>query len=47
MATSHRSWRMPGGKSLSGDALAKFEKERDRIDELLNKDGTGAEVASN
>jgi murein DD-endopeptidase MepM/ murein hydrolase activator NlpD len=39
--------RLPGGKSLSGDALAKFEKERDRIDELLNKDGTGAEVASN
>lgn len=39
--------RLPGGKSLSGDALAKFEKERDRIDELLNKDGAGAEVASN
>jgi murein DD-endopeptidase MepM/ murein hydrolase activator NlpD len=38
--------RLPGGKSLGGDALAKFEKERDRIDELLNKDGNGSEVAS-
>lgn len=36
--------RLPGGKSLSGDVLAKFETERDRIDELLDKDG--AEVAS-
>lgn len=38
--------RLPGGKSLDGDALAKFEKERDRIDELLNKDGNGSQVAS-
>ncbi|NLS06565.1 M23 family metallopeptidase [Rhizobium sp. P32RR-XVIII] len=28
--------RLPGGKSLDGDALAKFEDERKRIDTLLN-----------
>ncbi|WEX76768.1 M23 family metallopeptidase [Sinorhizobium numidicum] len=37
--------RLPGGKSLGGDALAKFEKERERIDELLGKDDA-SEVAS-
>jgi len=37
--------RLPGGKSLSGEALAKFEKERQRIDELLGKDDV-SEVAS-
>lgn len=37
--------RLPGGKSLSGEALAKFEKERQRIDELLGKDDLN-EVAS-
>lgn len=29
--------RLPGGKSLKGDLLAKFEQERKRIDDLLNK----------
>jgi murein DD-endopeptidase MepM/ murein hydrolase activator NlpD len=29
--------RLPGGKSLSGDLLAKFEQERKRIDDLLGK----------
>lgn len=28
--------RLPGGKSLDGDALAKFQEERKRIDTLLN-----------
>ncbi|MCA1442268.1 M23 family metallopeptidase [Ensifer sp. IC4062] len=37
--------RLPGGKSLKGEALAKFEKERERIDELLGKN-EGNEVAS-
>ena len=37
--------RLPGGKSLDGQALAQFEKERGRIDELLSKDN-GAEVAA-
>jgi murein DD-endopeptidase MepM/ murein hydrolase activator NlpD len=37
--------RLPGGKSLSGEALAKFEKERQRIDELLGRDDLN-EVAS-
>jgi murein DD-endopeptidase MepM/ murein hydrolase activator NlpD len=27
--------RLPGGKSLKGEALAKFEDERQRIDTLL------------
>ncbi len=39
--------RLPGGKSLDGEMLAKFEKERGRIDELLAKDnGTPSEVAA-
>jgi murein DD-endopeptidase MepM/ murein hydrolase activator NlpD len=38
--------RLPGGKSLGGEALAKFEKERSRIDELLAKDNGSAEVAA-
>ncbi|OJF90664.1 M23 family metallopeptidase [Pararhizobium antarcticum] len=39
--------RLPGGKSLDGDVLAKFEKERTRIDELLAKDnGTPSEFAA-
>ncbi|MFP5077397.1 M23 family metallopeptidase [Rhizobium sp. YIM 134829] len=37
--------RLPGGKSLDGKALAQFEDERHRIDELLAKDN-GGEVAS-
>ena len=32
--------RLPGGKSLKGDELAKFEQERKRIDDLLNKGET-------
>ena len=38
--------RLPGGKSLDGEALAQFEKERTRIDELLAKDNGSAEVAA-
>lgn len=39
--------RLPGGKSLDGPALAKFEEERSRVDELLAKDnGNSAEVAA-
>ncbi|WP_455270440.1 M23 family metallopeptidase [Rhizobium herbae] len=38
--------RLPGGKSLDGQALAQFEKERGRIDELLAKDNGSAEVAA-
>ncbi|WP_275784537.1 M23 family metallopeptidase [Pararhizobium gei] len=38
--------RLPGGKSLDGEALAQFEKERSRIDELLAKDNGGAELAA-
>jgi murein DD-endopeptidase MepM/ murein hydrolase activator NlpD len=32
--------RLPGGKSLKGDLLAKFEQERARIDDLLEKGET-------
>ncbi len=38
--------RLPGGKCLQGDALAKFEDERKRIDTLLNNQpasGSGRE----
>lgn len=38
--------RLPGGKSLEGETLAKFEAERQRIDALLIG-GKPAEVASN
>lgn len=38
--------RLPGGKSLSGQALARFSDERRRIDNLLNIDGKGEQVAS-
>lgn len=38
--------RLPGGKSLEGETLAKFEQERKRIDNLLGR-GDSAEVASN
>lgn len=38
--------RLPGGKSLDGQALAQFKKERGRIDELLAKDNGSAEVAA-
>ncbi|WP_075291516.1 M23 family metallopeptidase [Pararhizobium arenae] len=38
--------RLPGGKSLDGNALAQFEKERGRIDELLSKDNGSNEVAA-
>ncbi|MBX4991094.1 M23 family metallopeptidase [Rhizobium binae] len=37
--------RLPGGKSLQGEALAKFEDERKRIDTLLNNQ-TPDQVAS-
>lgn len=37
--------RLPGGKSLKGDLLAKFEQERKRVDDLLNK-GDVKQVAS-
>jgi murein DD-endopeptidase MepM/ murein hydrolase activator NlpD len=39
--------RLPGGKSLEGEALARFEKERGRIDALLAKDQKPEQVASN
>jgi murein DD-endopeptidase MepM/ murein hydrolase activator NlpD len=38
--------RLPGGKSLTGDALAKFEEERKRIDTLLNNQPATDQVAS-
>lgn len=38
--------RLPGGKSLDGEALARFEKERGRIDALLVKDPKPEQVAS-
>jgi murein DD-endopeptidase MepM/ murein hydrolase activator NlpD len=38
--------RLPGGKSLTGDALAKFEEERKRIDTLLNNQPAADQVAS-
>lgn len=38
--------RLPGGKSLDGEALARFEKERGRIDALLVKDQKPEQVAS-
>lgn len=37
--------RLPGGKSLSGQALARFEDERKRIDSLLTSN-SGEQVAS-
>ncbi|WP_284727855.1 M23 family metallopeptidase [Sphingomonas psychrolutea] len=39
--------RLPGGKSLEGEPLAKFEAERQRIDALLQGGGKSADVASN
>ncbi|MHA7971532.1 M23 family metallopeptidase [Rhizobium sp. CAU 1783] len=39
--------RLPGGKSLEGETLAKFETERQRIDALLEGGGKPPEVASN
>lgn len=38
--------RLPGGKSLEGDLLARFETERTRIDALLNIDEEQNQVAS-
>lgn len=38
--------RLPGGKSLSGVALARFSDERKRIDNLLNIDEKPNQVAS-
>lgn len=38
--------RLPGGQSLEGDQLASFEKERKRIDALLNTPADDDEVAS-
>lgn len=37
--------RLPGGKSLEGKALAQFEVERKRIDDLLGRSSAPAEVA--
>ncbi|QRM53311.1 M23 family metallopeptidase [Sinorhizobium sp. BG8] len=37
--------RLPGGKSLEGKALAQFEIERHRIDDLLGRDENAPEVA--
>lgn len=37
--------RLPGGKSLEGKALAQFETERKRIDDLLGHDEDQTEVA--
>lgn len=39
--------RLPGGKSLDGAALAKFQEERKRIDALIAKDGKQEQLASN
>lgn len=38
--------RLPGGKSLEGEALAKFQEERKRIDTLLNNADKSKQVAS-
>ncbi len=38
--------RLPGGKSLEGDTLAKFEIERQRIDALLGKTDKSKQIAS-
>ena len=38
--------RLPGGKSLAGDALARFSDERKRIDNLLNIEDKPNQVAS-
>ncbi len=38
--------RLPGGKSLSGDNLARFQEERSRIDALLGGGSDPAELAS-
>ena len=37
--------RLPGGKSLEGDVLARFEIERKRIDSLLGREDEAMEVA--
>lgn len=37
--------RLPGGKSLEGKALAQFEVERKRIDDLLGRSDSSTEVA--
>ncbi|MBB4065088.1 M23 family metallopeptidase [Gellertiella hungarica] len=39
--------RLPGGKSLEGPSLARFQEERKRIDALLAKDGKQEQLASN
>jgi murein DD-endopeptidase MepM/ murein hydrolase activator NlpD len=38
--------RLPGGKSLEGEALARFEIERKRIDSLLEREDDSTEVAA-
>jgi murein DD-endopeptidase MepM/ murein hydrolase activator NlpD len=38
--------RLPGGKSLTGKALARFEEERKRIDALLAPNGPAEQVAA-
>ncbi|MCD2182238.1 M23 family metallopeptidase [Rhizobium sp. TRM96647] len=38
--------RLPGGKSLDGEALAQFQLERKRIDDLLGREDDASEVAA-
>ena len=38
--------RLPGGKSLEGESLARFEVERKRIDSLLGREDDSTEVAA-
>lgn len=38
--------RLPGGKSLEGEALAQFQLERKRIDDLLGREDDASEVAA-
>jgi murein DD-endopeptidase MepM/ murein hydrolase activator NlpD len=38
--------RLPEGKSLTGDVLAEFESERERIDRLIQPDSNPARLAS-
>lgn len=38
--------RLPDGKSLSGEALATFQAERERIDRLVGRDGDPSQLAA-
>jgi len=37
--------RLPDAKSLEGEALAAFNQERERIDQLMEADGSESELA--